>query len=235
MVKEREFIEKLRNLSMGVFTISDISRIIEKNRNYAALYAKRLTDRGVIVRIENGKYALPQTDPMVIATNVVFPSYISFLSALSYYHLTTQIPNSIQVVTIKSKKEIVFDRKIVFIKFDRKRIFGYRREKIGNGYAFVGEIEKVLVDALFMPRYCPISETIDAFKKADIDKLLNYSFRMQSIVVLKRLGYLLELNGVDVYDILKDYLNRKYDLLNPMLPPAGKKDGKWRLNLNEVL
>lgn len=234
-MKEREFVEKIRNLNIGIFTISDISRIIEKSRSYAALYAKRLVDRGVIVRIEKGKYALPGTDSMVVATNVVIPSYISFLSALSYYRLTTQISTSIQVVASKSKKEIMFDRKIIFIKFDKKRIFGYRREKIGNGYAFIGEIEKILTDILFMPRYCPIGETLDAFEKVNTEKLLNYAFRMRSIVILKRLGYLLELKGVDVYDRLKNYINRKYDLLNPLLPPVGKNNSKWMLKLNEVL
>lgn len=234
-MKEREFVEKIRNLNIGIFTISDISRIIGKSRGYATLYAKRLADRDVIVRIEKGRYTLPETDSMVIATNVVIPSYISFLSALSYYRLTTQIPTSIQVVAGRSKKEIMLDRKIIFIKFDKKRIFGYRREKMGNGYAFIGEIEKILVDILFMPRYCPIGETLDAFEKVDIEKLLNYAFRMNSIVLLKRLGYLLELKGVDVYDRLKGYINRKYDMLNPLLPPVGKNNSKWMLKLNEVL
>ena len=233
-MKEREFIEKIKKLNLGIFTIPDISRIIGKDRNYAILYAKRLSERGIIKRIEKGKYTLPETDPMVVATNLILPSYISFLSALNYYQLTTQIPTSIQVVTSRSKKEIIFDKKIIFIKFDKKRIFGYRKEKIGNNHAFIGEIEKIIVDILFLPKHCPIGETLNALKEANIEKLIDYSLKMNSIVTLKRLGYLLELNGIDVYNKIKDYINKKYDLLNPLLPPSGDNNRKWMLKVNEV-
>ncbi len=236
IVREREFIEEIKSLGLGVFTLSDISRIIGKGKRYAALYANRLVKRGIIVRIERGKFALPDTDSLVVATNVTFPSYVSFLSALSYHRLTAQIPTSIQVVAGKSKKGISFKgEKISFVRFDRKRIFGYRREKIGNGYAFIGEVEKIIVDALFMPRYCPLGELMEALDVADVDKLLRYALKMNSIVTLKRLGYLLELKNIDIYDEVKKYINRKYDLLNPLLPPAGETNRKWALRLNEVL
>ncbi|MBU4256278.1 MAG: hypothetical protein L6265_01365, partial [Thermoplasmatales archaeon] len=105
----------------------------------------------------------------------------------------------------------------------------------GNGYAFIGEIEKVIVDSLFMPKYCPINETMNAFDGIDGEKILNYALKMDSIVTLKRLGYLLELNGIDLYEKIKKHINKRYDLLNPMLPPAGENNNKWMLKLNEVL
>lgn len=232
-MNEREFLSKIKDL--GILTIPDVSRIIGKDRKYAALYMKRLNDKGVVNRIEKGKYALPDTDPLVVATNLVIPSYISFLSGLAYHHKTTQIPITIQVVTTVSRKAINYGSKITFVRFDRKRIFGYRREKIGNGYVFIGEIEKVIVDSLFMPEYCPISETMDAFDGIDTEKILNYALKMDSIVTLKRLGYLLELNGIDAYEKIKSHINERYDLLNPLLPPAGKNNQKWRIKVNEVL
>ena len=58
---------------------------------------------------------------------------------------------------------------------------------------------------------------------------------MKSIVTLKRLGYLLELKGFDAYDKLGLYLNKRYDLLNPSLPPSGRNDSRWMLKLNEEL
>ncbi len=235
-MREKEFIEKMKSTGMGVFTLSDISRVIGKDKRYATLYAKRLVERGSIIRIEKGKFILPDTDPMVVTTNITFPSYISFLSALSYYHLTTQIPTTIQVVTSRSRKNVLFgNEKISFIKFNKKRIFGYNRERIGNGYAFIGELEKVIVDALFIPRYCQPSETLDAIEKVDTRKLLDYALKMRSIVTLKRLGYILELKDIDIYNEVKGYINRKYDLLNPLLPPVGKLSRKWMLRLNEVL
>jgi predicted transcriptional regulator of viral defense system len=232
-MNEREFLGKIKDL--GVLTIPDVSHIIGKDRRYAALYMKRLNDRGVVNRIKKGKYALPDTDPLVVATNLVIPSYISFLSGLAYHHKTTQIPITIQVATTISRKAINYESRITFVRLDRKRLFGYKRKKIGNGYAFIGEIEKVIVDSLFMPKYCPLSETMDGFDGVDPGKILNYALKMDSIVTLKRLGYLLELNGVDAYGKIKSHINERYDLLNPLLPPAGKNNPKWRIKVNEVL
>ncbi len=234
-MNERKFLEKIKNLNLSVLTIPDISRVISKDRRYAALYIKRLENRGVINRIEKGKYTLEDTDPLAVATNLVSPSYISFLSGLAYYHKTTQIPITIQVVTTTSKNDVDYRSRITFVKFDRKRVFGYKKEKIGNGYAFIGEIEKVIVDSLFMPKYCPISEVVNALEGVDTEKIIDYALKMDSIVTLKRLGYLLEVNGIDVYGRIKDCINKRYDLLNPMLPLAGENNNKWMLKLNEVL
>lgn len=114
-------------------------------------------------------------------------------------------------------------------------MFGFKKERMENGYTSVGEIEKVIVDGLFLPRYCPISETFGAMEGIDTAKLIRYGKKMSSIVTLKRMGYLLSLYGIDVYDELRDRLNNRYDLLNPSLPPSGEKDRKWRLKVNEAI
>jgi predicted transcriptional regulator of viral defense system len=100
----------------------------------------------------------------------------------------------------------------------------------------VAEKEKLIVDSLFLPRYCPVDEIYNAMgdEKLSIDTLVEYGIRMDSVVTLKRLGYLLEKKGIDVYERLKLRLNRKYDLLNPLLPKKGEKNVKWRLIINEV-
>ena len=235
-MQEREFIKKLKDLNLGIITISDTSHIINKDKNYAALYMKRLDDRGIIRRIEKGKYVLADTDISIISTNLVYPSYISFLSGLAYYHKTTQIPIMTQIVTTVSKKNIRYEQnQIQFIKLNKKRIFGYKKEKLKNGYAFIGDIEKIILDSLFIPEYCPLSEVKNALDEVKIDTLLSYGLKMDSIVILKRLGYILELNGIDIYNELKRNINKRYDFLNPLLPKNGKKNKKWMLKINEVL
>ena len=91
-MNERQFIYKIQEQNLGVITISDAARLINKSRKYTALYLKRLENRGIINRIEKGKYSLPDTHSLIIATNLIIPAYISFLSGLAYYHKTTQIP-----------------------------------------------------------------------------------------------------------------------------------------------
>jgi len=95
----------------------------------------------------------------------------------------------------------------------------------------------MILDSLLLPQYCPIDETIRALddKDLNIDILSEYGIRMDSIVILKRLGFLLESKGIDVSDKLEYKLNTKYDLLNPFLPGKGEKNRKWKLIINEVL
>jgi predicted transcriptional regulator of viral defense system len=237
-MKTQEFLNLLKKLRKPVYTINEIFKILKKDENYTRVFLSRLEKKSLIKRIEKGKYFFKDENPFAIASNLVFPSYISFISALSYYGLTTQIPRTIFVVSLKQKKKLEFNGyEIQFVKFNKKRFFGYKREKTNRKFLFVGEIEKVIADSLFLPKYCPLSEILFALKNArvSIDKLILYSSKMGSKVVLKRLGYLMELASKDLYEKLKAHIDSKYDLLNPSLKPRGKVNKKWKLVINEVL
>ena len=235
-MNERQFITTIKNQNLGIITIPDTARIINKNRKYTSLYLQRLQNRQIIKRIEKGKYTLQDTPLPVIASNLILPSYISFLSGLAYHHLTTQIPQITQIATTKSKKRIKYEKEeIQFINL--KKIFGYNREKTQYGYTFIGEKEKIILDSLLLPKHCPINETINAIKetKLNIKKIIEYTLMMNSIVLIKRLGYTLEQNDIDIYPKVKKHLNKRYDLLNPNLPTTGENNTKWNLKINEAI
>lgn len=230
------FLRKLEGLHKPVVTINDIAMIIGKSKTYARVYANRLAKKRLLFTPEKGKYAVKET-PLEIATNLIFPSYISFISAYSIYGFTTQTPIELQVVSLKSKKPTsIGNTRIVFIKFKKQNFFAYKRERLGSAYMFIAEPEKAIIDSIYMPRYCPIAESYAALKSGDmnISKLVDYALRMDSIVTVKRLGYLLELSGRDIYKKVKSRLNKRYDLLNPYMALAEKKSAKWRLNINEA-
>lgn len=232
-----KFIKTLSEFEKPVFTVNDAARILDADKEYARLYLHRLKSKGVMLAVERNKYSLADTHPYAIASNLVFPSYISFLTAAHYYGATTQIPGTIYVAATRSKKILDFGSySINFIKLKKERFFGYTRERFQNKFIFIAEKEKMIIDSLLLPQYCPIDETIRALDDKDlkIDTLIEYGIRMDSIVTLKRLGFLLELKGVDVSDQLKDKLNVKYDPLNPFLPGKGEKNSKWKLIMNEV-
>ena len=119
----------------------------------------------------------------------------------------------------------------------QNRFFGYKREKISRGFIFIAEIEKAIIDSLFLPKYCPIDETYRVFKEMEninIKKLIDYALMMKKGIVLKRLGYLLERLDIDIYDKVKDNINYKYDSLD-IISNNGKKNKKWRLIINREL
>ncbi len=89
---------------------------LDKSKGYINLFLYRLTKRKLIIRIEKNKYTV-FNDPFLIASKIVWPSYISCWSALNYHHLTEQVPSDIWVVTTRSKKDIKFSNtKIRFVK-----------------------------------------------------------------------------------------------------------------------
>lgn len=236
-MKLLDFIRTLEAYEKPVFTVNDVSKVIDADKKYARVYLNRLKAKGVVEAVERDKYVLAGTHPYVAATNLVFPSYMSFLTALHYYRATTQIPRIIYIASTRSKKSLALKGySLEFIKLKKERFFGYTREKFQGKFIFVAEKEKLIVDSLFLPQYCPVDEIYKAMgdEKLSIDTLVEYGLKMDSVVTIKRLGYLLEKKGIDVYERLKLRLNRKYDLLNPLLPKKGEKNKKWRLIINEV-
>jgi len=68
------FIETLKRFEKAVFTTTDIAKIINKDKKYTRLHLRRLKNRGVMWGIERGKYALKNTQPIVLASNLIFPT-----------------------------------------------------------------------------------------------------------------------------------------------------------------
>ncbi|PIO03890.1 hypothetical protein COT48_03265 [Candidatus Woesearchaeota archaeon CG08_land_8_20_14_0_20_47_9] len=230
------FLKELEKLRKPVILLNDIARIIGKNKEYTRIYVHRLKERGLIKEIEKGKYALSD-DPFEISSNLVFPSYISFITTYFIYGFTTQIPVVIHIVCSRPKMTICLENiEINFITFKKENIFGYKREHFRNKYIFIAEPEKAVVDSLYLPKYCPISETYEALKSKGIsqERIIEYALRMNSIVTLKRLGYLMELNGIDIHKKVKHKLNSRYDLLNPFIKRSQTNSSRWKLNINEV-
>lgn len=234
-MKLTEFIEKLKASREAVFSFSDMFKILNKPKAYAKILINRLSKRE-LTRLEKNKYALRGTNPFLVASNLIFPSYISLISAYSYYGLTTQLPRIFYVITLRQRKPLSYEGNFIrFIKFKASRFFGFKREVLENKFFFVAEVEKAVIDSLYLPEYCNISETFFAIKNAslNLEKLIAFAKRMESKALLARLGYLLELANISVKEL--EPIPKNYIPLNPTLPKRGKKDRKWKLIINEVL
>src|SRR3989338_3117429 len=135
-----------------VFSLKILKELIEKDNNYAKLVLHRLKKDKLIFEIEKNKYTAYK-DPLIMASNIIWPCYISFWSALRYYNLTEQLPQAISVITTRARKKREIDfgsTKIVFTKIKPKYFFGYKKERYQNFNMFIAEKEKALIDsALF--------------------------------------------------------------------------------------
>ena len=234
-MNSKEFMERLKGSRRAVFNLHDLSNIIGKGESYSKVYVNRLTKKD-LMRLERDKYATKGTHPFLVASGLVFPSYISLISAYGYYNLTTQLPRTLYVVTLRQRKGLLYDNaEIRFVRFHKERFFGFRRDMLEGKFLFVAEVEKAIVDSLYLPRYGRMAETLSALTEAKLDlgRLHSFAERMRSVALLKRLGFLLEFTGLDVPERWRSNLGN-YTLLNPTLPQGGEMNQRWKLAVNEA-
>jgi len=202
---------------MPVFSLSDLNQIID-NRNYAKKFLKKMCEEGKIRKIRKNKYTFHKDD-FIIGSFLIKPSYISSVSALSYYKLITQIPSEVFCATLKKSENI---GKINC--FHTDYFFGYKEENYENFRILIAEPEKAIIDSFSI---VPVSIFEEAIEEINVNKMVLYLKKIKKSSIIKRVGYLMEKNGHDIYENVKRMINYKYILLDPLLKNKGKKNKKW--------
>jgi len=205
-----------------VFSLSDVTQII-KSKEYAKKFLKREVERGAVKKIMRDVYTL-HDDAFLVSTFVIRPSYISSISALAFHSSITQIPNVIYCFTPKTKKEINFVERICY--FPTRYFFGFELRTYRNFKIPVATVEKAIIDSIGI---VPLSVVEEAFSEINSDKLISYLKKIKKSSIIKRIGFLAERNGFEVYDELKPFINNRYIFLDPLKAKKGKKNKRWRL------
>ena len=232
LMNQLEFYKIINQNKMVVLSSKDISRLINKTSDYTKVFLSRVRKNNLLHFIERGKYCKLETSEFEVASNILFPSYISFLSALSIQGFTDQIPVEISLVALKQRPSFYFKNyRINFSTFPKKLFFGYSRRD--NFY--IADPEKAILDSLYL-NSVPLNEIVKIINESDlsIDKLIDYSLKMDSKILLKRLGYILELLDIPDNKVLLSNINtQRIDVLNPSIAHTGNKNKKWHLLINE--
>ncbi len=166
-------IHKIKELALKskrrVFSIKDLSVLLNKPENAVRVYVTRLVRKGLAKKIEKGIIAFTDND-YIISNQLVEPSYISMNSALNYLDLLLQVPKTVEVVCTKQVK---FKSDYEYYKINSKLFFGYTKELAEGTYYFVAEPEKAIIDLIYFNGF---SEDYlkDFLPKLDLIKLRNY-------------------------------------------------------------
>lgn len=225
----------LRNLEKHVVFDTNVVRgFVKKNTSYTNLLLHRLKKAGYIFEIERNKYTVHK-DAFLIASRIVWPSYISMWSAIRFYNLTEQIPQSVWVVTTRKrrKKEINFaNASILFVLTKPKYFFGFKKIDFKGFEIFIAEPEKSIIDGILFRRIS-VSEIFFILKNnlrsLNASKLLNYAVKTKNKALIKRLGFLLDKLGLDYHSKLRKYVYCPYTPLEYNLPPRGRLNKKWKI------
>jgi predicted transcriptional regulator of viral defense system len=107
---------------------------------------------------------------------------------------------------------------------------------MGNPYVVV----RTIIDGLKLPEYCGgITEVAKGLwikrKELSIKRLIEYAEKIDSGVVYRRFGYLIELYKMATEQelmSLQKKLTASYQILDPTQIDEGKYLAKWKLRLN---
>lgn len=210
--------------SRPLFTVNEAARVVDLTRGSLHEQLSRLSKRGDIYRVERGKYTVHE-DPLIYATYVETPSYLSLWSGLRFYDLTTQLPTQVQVMIAHSRADL---EEIQF--FASSNLFGFGRHRYEGFEIFVADPERLLIDCLSRTGV-PVPALRELIETVDPEKCVDYAARFGRNPVKKRVGYLLE----HWRDVSKEELrvdDRNYPPLDLTAPHDGTVDPEWRLEVN---
>lgn len=172
-------IAKLQELSRKpYFTLGDVAQNFSLQPASARVLCSRYVRQGLLVRFKNNIYttawkweSLTRQDLFKIANVLQVPSYISLMTALAYYDVTTQAQNNYQE-SVCLKRSIAYHvREAVFsyVKL-QSRYYGDFIKKDG---VFIATKEKAFLDAAYLFSFGKYKFDVDSLdmKKLELKKL----------------------------------------------------------------
>lgn len=186
-MRTEAFNDYLRSHGITVLSVYDAAKIIAMPAAYAS---KFLAGDGYLKRAERGVYYTKDANEYEAASRILFPSYISLVSALRFHNLTEQIPRRIYVVGIRQHKAIAdLNGYIVeFSKAKKELMYGYGKV---DG-VFVADPEKAVIDMLYFNRFTGYAEEAVESGKLDRAKLERYALQSGIASIVKKIGAMLD-------------------------------------------
>ncbi len=249
--KEADFLARIG--TSVIFSLDEARQMLPKVKpGQVGQFLHRLQEKGWISRIAPSKYAviplssgvkrIPQVHEFLIAMELVRPAAIAYFSAMNHHGFTEQIPRTVFIATdhrvSRSKRQSLgVQFRIVSIK--RDKYFGLEKGWEGESSFTITNREKTIIDGLDLPRHVggigAIAKAIkDSWNSLDERRLREYAGRMGSSAVAKRLGYLIESQGVGDPEALREsvQLAKGFPSLDPTLPKDGTYNRRWGLLIN---
>lgn len=173
---------RLKDITKPYFHLKDLARAFDISLDSARVTASRYVKVGLLIRVKRDLYVLTDnwnvlTDEkkFLFANMLQSPSYVSLMTALSYYQISTQVQRDfIESVALKRTKTVHIKNTLFnFNKIQRPLFFGFVKK---NNF-FIAEPEKALLDAFYLMslgRYTLDLASID-FSKFNSEKIAGFS------------------------------------------------------------
>ncbi|HSD62530.1 MAG TPA: hypothetical protein VLB50_01995 [Ignavibacteriaceae bacterium] len=177
--------QELNRSSKLFLSSGDIAGILSIDKESAKVTASRYLKKGYLIRLKRDIYItenkfknLSEAEVFRLTNLIQVPSYISLITALGYYNITTQQQrNYIESIAVKRTKNIsIRGIQFTYTKIKKNLYTGFQ---LREGY-FIALPEKALADIVYLAslqKYdCDFpSINFRKLNKSETDKYLKYS------------------------------------------------------------
>ena len=190
---------ELKKIDKFWFGCEDIAKALGISVASARVTASRYIRQGILLRMKKNMYvsreewnAAGREDKFRLANMGQVPSYISLMTALDYYEVTTQMQRDFfESMAVKRSKEIIMDGTVFrYVKLAANLYDEFKKEK----NFFIATPEKALLDAFYLMSYGRYRFDLSSLDAAKLDRKeierLSRKFPLKTRNILKRYGYL---------------------------------------------
>ncbi len=251
--REAEFLSRLAARGQTIFSTGQ-AEAFWGNARHAANVLSRLVEKGWLQRLERGVYMILPLEAgperawsesaLVIAPYLIHPAAVAYWSALHYWNMTEQVPQTVFVQSTRRKRPLeVLGMRFRFVTVSHAHFFGIARRTLDGKAIYVTDREKTLLDVAARPDLSGgIVQLAQALLAAhtDVDwvRLDRYLDRWGGGVVVKRLGYLVEVLALPIPDSdhrmqsWQELLSQGISPLEPGANAWGPVATRWRVRVN---
>jgi predicted transcriptional regulator of viral defense system len=147
-MKRQKLIQKIETLGKELFTIKDLRKLFPEDA-YINISVNRLLERGDLVKVIRGVYALKRDDLNIekIGAQLYYPSYISFESALARHGIINQGRYGLTLATTRHSKQInIAGVECTYSRLKPALFFGFEL----MDRVFLASPEKAVLDELYL-------------------------------------------------------------------------------------
>ena len=168
--------EKLEQLKKPVFTPQDIKLFFNPSDRAISAFLNYNSKKNRLIKLKKTLYSFKNTyiNPFLIANRAYQPSYISFETALSYYHLIPETAYSVTSATSKaSRLWSIQQTRYIYHTIKQEAFTGYVSKTIETDQILIALPEKALADYYYFMYLGKIKDHNNRLnlKEINLDKL----------------------------------------------------------------
>jgi predicted transcriptional regulator of viral defense system len=255
----RDILAWVAEEDLDAFTLDELMEHFELARSTAHTRANRLVKGNYAYRLKNGVYVplpanhwnRPETPVVanwhIIARHLAAPDpyFLAYYTAMELHRMIQHPLHTVFIATSDPKGDI--DKEEVAFRFVRTRperfAFGHGPMQVPPGkHVEVADLERTFLDAVDRPDLCGGIEEVArglARRHTDLERerLLRYAIEFDAPVVIKRLGFLLEIVGHGDPRLFRELERlaprlKWYATLVPGNEPVVERNKRWQLDIN---